>query len=178
MEHELEGTGGYDDGAEAGPLASMISADDLSPTSRIQEPAGRSAHVRQGLHSCMTQLETMREMSVRCCRRFRAAAHRGLIGGRSDVVRRQIANHGRGPDVLGRQAPRGISVRGSDVVRRQTARGLSVRSMSECHNLQSGGPEAWHSGFYVRSVCSHLDQRIRPPCCFSDTQKYSREHSR
>ena len=33
-----------------------------------------------------------------------------------------------------------------------------------CHNLQSGGPEAWHSGFYLRSVCSHFSSRTRPPC--------------
>ena len=48
-------------------------------------------------------------------------------------------------------------------------------SESECHNLQSGGPEAWHSGFYVRSVCSHLRSRIRPPCCFFDTKTENRE---
>ena len=43
-------------------------------------------------------------------------------------------------------------------------------SESECHNLQSGGPGAWHSGFYVRSVCSHLRSRIRLPCCSIDTK--------
>ena len=167
-----------------------------SAATRVREPAGQSAHVRQGLHSCMTrpaltemrgrghaplgeasparrQQQTMREMGVGCHRRFRAAVHPSTgchrrfraavhpepIGGRSDVLGRQIAHCGRGPDVLGRLA---------------TRRDL-VSSMSECHNLQSGGPEAWHSGFYARSVCSHLRSRIRPPCCFFDTKTENRE---
>ena len=50
-------------------------------------------------------------------------------------------------------------------------------SEGECHNLQSGGPEAWHSRFYARSACSCFRSRDLPVVSLIPKRK-SRDHSR